>query len=500
MAQIIEYGKLFIGGRWAEPAGGETIEVVSPVTERIVGRVPHAGPRDVDKAVAAAREAFDHGPWPRLTVAERAETVTRIKDALLARHQEMAELITLQNGSPIGFSVRGQALAPVGIFGAALAAAAELTPEEERQGLTGPVLVRRQPVGVVAAITPWNVPQFTIAGKLAPALLAGCTVVLKPSPETPLDSYLLAEICERAGLPDGVLSVLPADRETSAYLAAHPGIDKVAFTGSVGGGKAVMAAAAQNLTRVSLELGGKSAAVVLEDADLDAALRVIVGATCAANSGQACVALTRVLVPASRYGEVAAGLTAAFGALRVGDPADPATVVGPMTTRTQRQRVLDYIRIGQEEGAKLLTGGGTPADRPTGWYVEPTLFGEVTNDMRIAREEIFGPVVCLIRYETEDDAVRIANDSDYGLSGAVFTADAERGKRFARQIRTGTFTINGFRLDPAAPFGGFKNSGIGREFGPEGLAGYFEHQTVHLPVPPRQGQGTRAQQDPSDRP
>ncbi|MFB7025802.1 MULTISPECIES: aldehyde dehydrogenase [unclassified Streptomyces] len=487
MAEIIEHDRLFIGGRWVEPAGGDVIEVVSPVTEQVVGRVPHADPKDVDRAVAAAREAFDHGPWPRMTVAERAEVVTRIKDALFARHREMAELITLQNGSPIGFSVRGQALAPVGIIGAALAAAAELPLEEERQGVTGPLLVRRQPVGVVAAITPWNVPQFTIAGKLAPALLAGCTVVLKPSPETPLDSYLLAEICEQAGLPEGVLSVLPADRKTSAYLAAHPDVDKIAFTGSVGAGRAVMAAAAQNLTRVSLELGGKSAAVVLEDADLDTALPVIVGATCAANSGQACVALTRVLVPDSRYDEVAAKLTAAFGALKVGDPAAPDTVVGPMVTRGQRQRVLDYVRVGRDEGAELLAGGGVPAGRTTGWYVEPTLFGDVTNDMRIAREEIFGPVVCLIRYETEEDAARIANDSDYGLSGAVFTADAERGIRFARRIRTGTFTVNGFRLDPAAPFGGFKNSGIGREFGPEGLAGYFEYQTVHLPVPPVQG-------------
>ncbi|MFB7999272.1 aldehyde dehydrogenase [Streptomyces sp. NPDC056002] len=486
MAQIIEHDKLFIGGRWVEPAGAETIEVVSPHTEQLVARVPHATPADVDTAVATAREAFDHGPWPRMTLAERAEVVIRIKDTLLARHREMAELITLQNGSPITFSVRGQALSAVGIFGAALAAADRLQLEEERQGLTGPVLVRRQPIGVVAAVVPWNVPQFTIAGKLAPALLAGCTVVLKPSPETPLDSYLLAEICDQAGLPEGVLSVLPADRETSAYLASHPGIDKVAFTGSVGAGKAIMAAAAQNLTRVSLELGGKSAAIILDDADLSAAVPAIVGGTCAANSGQACVALTRVLVPASRYDEVAAGLTAAFAALKVGDPMDPATVVGPLVTKNQQQRNLDYIRIGQEEGAKILAGGGVPTGRPTGWYVEPTLFGEVTNDMRIAREEIFGPVVCLIRYETEEDAVRIANDSDYGLSGAVFTADVERGTEIARRVRTGTLTVNGFRLDPAAPFGGFKKSGIGREFGPEGLAGYFEYQTVNLPVPPRQ--------------
>ncbi|GAA5020131.1 aldehyde dehydrogenase [Kitasatospora paranensis] len=482
MTEIVVHDRLFIGGRWVEPAGTGTIEVVSPHTEQVVARVPHATPADVDAAVAAAREAFDHGPWPRMTVAERVEVVTRIKDALLARHQELAELITLQNGSPISFSVRGQALSAVGIFGAALAAAAQLIVEEERQGLTGRVLVRREPIGVVAAVVPWNAPQFAIAGKVAPALLAGCTVVLKPSPETPLDSYLLAEVCERAGLPEGVLSVLPADRETASYLVAHPGIDKIAFTGSVAAGKKIMAAAAENLTRVSLELGGKSAAILLEDADVDAALPVLVGSTCAANSGQACVALTRVLVPASRYDEVAAKLAAALGALRVGDPSDPATVVGPMVTRTQQQRNLDYIRIGQEEGAKVLTGGGVPEGLDTGWYVAPTLFGEVGNDMRIAREEIFGPVVCLIRYETEEDAVRIANDSDYGLSGAVFTTDTERGVRLARRIRTGTFTVNGFRLDPAAPFGGFKNSGIGREFGPEGLSGYYEYQSVNLPI------------------
>ncbi|MEU5979673.1 aldehyde dehydrogenase [Streptomyces sp. NPDC047315] len=483
MTEIVAHEKLFIGGRWVKPAGAGTIEVVSPHTEQVVGRVPHAAPADVDMAVAAAREAFDHGPWPRMTLAARAEVVTRIKDALLARHQELAELITLQNGSPVSFSVRGQALSAVAIFGAALAAAAELTLEEERQGLAGPVLVRREPVGVVAAVVPWNAPQFTIAAKLAPALLAGCTVVLKPSPETPLDAYFLAEVCEQAGVPDGVLSVLPADRDTSAHLVSHPGIDKIAFTGSVEAGKKIMAAAAENLTRVSLELGGKSAAIVLDDADLDAAVKGIVGGTCAANSGQACVALTRVLVPASRYDEVAAALTAAFGALKVGDPSDPATTVGPMVTKRQQQRNLDYIRIGREEGAKLLTGGGVPADRSTGWYVEPTLFGEVTNDMRIAREEIFGPVVCLIRYASEEEAVRIANDSDYGLSGAVFTTDVERGISIARRIRTGTFTVNGVRLEVTAPFGGFKNSGIGREFGKEGLAGYYEYQTVNLPAP-----------------
>lgn len=483
MTDIVVHHKLFIAGRWTESSGTETIEVVSPVTEQVVGRVPHATPQDVDRAVTAAREAFDDGPWPRTTMAERIAVVTRIKDLMAARHQELAELVTLQNGSPMLFSVRGQALAAVGAFTVALAAAERFERETERQGTGGPVLVRREPVGVVAAITPWNVPQLTIAGKLAPALLAGCAVVLKPSPETPLDANWLADLCAEAGLPEGVLSVLPAGRETGAHLVAHPGIDKVAFTGSVGAGKAIMAAAAQNLTRVSLELGGKSAAILLDDADLSVAVPAVVGGTCAANSGQACVALTRVLVPDSRYDEVAAALTAAFAGLKVGDPADPSTVVGPMVTKQQQERNLAYIRIGRDEGAKVLTGGGVPAGLDTGWYVEPTLFGDVSNDMRIAQEEIFGPVVCLIRYGTEDEAVALANASEFGLSGAVFGADAARATDVARRIRTGTITVNGFRLDLAAPFGGFKNSGIGREFGPEGLAGYFEHQTVNLPAP-----------------
>ncbi|MFG3168583.1 aldehyde dehydrogenase [Streptomyces sp. NPDC048200] len=485
MTEILEHHTLFIGGRWVEPAGPDTIDVVSPVTEQVVGRVPHATPADVDRAVAAARGAFDHGPWPRMALAERVEIVSRVKDALAARHRELAELISLQNGSPTLFAVRGQALSAVGVFTSALAAAERFQEEDERQGTGGPVLVRREPVGVVAAVTPWNVPQLTIAGKLAPALLAGCTVILKPSPETPLDANWLAQVCADAGLPDGVLSVLPAGRETSAYLVAHSGIDKVAFTGSVGAGKAIMAAAARNLTSVSLELGGKSAAIVLDDADLSLAVPAIVGGTCAANSGQACIALTRVLVPASRYDEVAGALTGAFAALKVGDPADRTTVVGPMVTKAQQQRNLDYIRIGQEEGAKVLTGGGVPEGQGTGWYVEPTLFGDVTNDMRIAREEIFGPVVCLIRYETEEEAVELANDSAYGLSGAVFGADTEHATDIARRIRTGTITVNGFRLDLAAPFGGYKNSGIGREFGPEGLAAYFEYKSVNLPAPAR---------------
>ncbi len=328
---------------------------------------------------------------------------------------------------------------------------------------------------------PWNVPQFTAAAKLAPALLAGCTAVLKPSPEAPLDAYLLGEIAREAGLPEGVLSILPADREVSEYLVGHPGIDKVSFTGSVAAGKRVMEVAARNLTRVTLELGGKSAAVVLPDADVETAVAGIAPAAWM-NNGQACVAQTRILLPRSRYDEFADALTAAAGALTVGDPLDPATQVGPLVARRQQRRNLDYIRIGQEEGAKILTGGGRPAGLDRGWYVEPTLFGDVDNSMRIAREEIFGPVICLLPYDDESDAVKIANDSDYGLSGSVWTADAERGVEIARQVRTGTYSVNTFSLDMLGPFGGYKNSGLGREFGPEGYGEYLEHKMIHLPA------------------
>ncbi|MCF2533871.1 aldehyde dehydrogenase [Yinghuangia soli] len=483
MTTIVEHHRILVGGTWAEPATTAVIEVVSPHSGEVIGRVPHAAPDDVDRAVAAARAAFDDGPWPRMSLAERAEIVTRIRDGLLARHKEIAELVTRQNGCPIAISPRGQALSAVAVFTAALAVAQALPAEEERAGLTGPMLVRREPVGVVAAITPWNVPQMLLAAKLAPALLAGCTVIAKPSPEAPLDAYVLAEVCAEAGLPDGVVSILPAGRETGAHLVAHPGVDKVAFTGSAAAGRQIMAAAAENLTRITLELGGKSAAILLEDADLDAAIPdLIAGAF--VNNGQACVALTRILVPASRYDETADRLAAAVAALRVGDPLDPTTEIGPLVSEAQRTRVLDYIRLGLDEGAKPLAGGRVP-EGLSGWYVEPTLFGDVDNGMRIAREEIFGPVVCLIRYADEDDAVRIANDSPFGLSGAVWAGDVTRGLDVARRIRTGTFTVNCRRFDVAGPFGGYKHSGIGREFGPEGYTAYLETKTVHLPKPPK---------------
>ncbi|MFI6652698.1 aldehyde dehydrogenase [Streptomyces sp. NPDC050529] len=481
MSELVEHGKLFIGGELVDPLGRDVIEVISPHTEQVIGRVPHAAEGDVDRAVAAARQAFDHGPWLRMTLDERIAVVTRIKDAFAVRYEEIARVISSENGTPYTSSVMVQALAAMMVWDAAITVARTFPYEERRDGALGPLLVRREPVGVVAAVVPWNVPQFTAAAKLAPALLAGCSAVLKVSPESPLDAYILAEIVAEAGLPEGVLSILPADREVSEYLVGHPGVDKVSFTGSVAAGRRVMEVASRNLTRVTLELGGKSAAVILPDADLDAAVAGIVPFAWMIN-GQACVAQTRILVPRSRYEETAEAFAAAAGALKVGDPLDPATELGPLVAQRQQQRSLDYIRIGQEEGAKVLTGGGRPASQERGWYVEPTLFGDVDNSMRIAREEIFGPVICLLPYGDEDEAVKIANDSEYGLSGSVWTADTERGIDIARRVRTGTYSVNTFSLDMLGPFGGYKNSGLGREFGPEGYGEYFEHKMIHLPA------------------
>ncbi|MEV8602457.1 aldehyde dehydrogenase [Streptomyces griseoviridis] len=481
MTELVEHGQLYIGGELTDPLGQEVIEVVSPHTEEVIGRVPHASRGDVDRAVAVARAAFDDGPWPRLSLDERIAVVTRIKDGIALRHEEIARVISSENGSPYSWAVLAQALGAMMVWDAAITVARGFTFEERRDGVLGKLLVRREPVGVVAAVVPWNVPQFVAAAKLAPALLAGCPVILKPSPESPLNAYLLGEIAREAGLPEGVLSILPADREVSEYLVGHPGIDKVSFTGSVPAGKRVMEVAARHLTRVTLELGGKSAAVVLPDADVATAVAGIVPAAWM-NNGQACVAQTRVLVPRARYDAYADAFAAAAAALVVGDPLDPATQVGPLVAERQQRRNLDYIRVGQEEGAKILTGGGRPAGLDRGWYVEPTLFGDVDNSMRIAREEIFGPVVCLLPYTDEADAVRIADDSDYGLSGSVWTADVEHGIDVARRVRTGTYSVNTFSLDMLGPFGGYKNSGLGREFGPEGFGEYLEHKMIHLPA------------------
>ncbi|MFE9102117.1 aldehyde dehydrogenase [Actinomadura geliboluensis] len=476
-----EHDRLFIGGEWAAPADTATIDVISPHTEEVIGRVPEGTEGDIDAAVAAARRAFDEGPWPRMTPAERAEIVGRLSAIYAERQQQMADLCTAQMGSPIMFSVFGQAAIPQMVLQYYVDLAAAYTWEEERQGMLGPVTVTQEPVGVVAAIVPWNVPQFTLMLKLAPALIAGCTVVAKPSPETPLDSYLLAEWIKEAGIPDGVVNFVPAGREVGAYLVAHPDVDKVSFTGSTAAGRKIGAVCGEQLKRVTLELGGKSAAIVLDDADLAATVEGFKLASLM-NNGEACAAQTRILASRRRYDEVADALATMVGGLAVGDPADYGTEIGPLVAKRQQERVENYIRIGQDEGAKLITGGlNRPHDR--GWYVAPTVFGDVGNDMRIAREEIFGPVLVLIPYEDEDDAVRIANDSDYGLGGSVWTSDVAHGVEVARRIRTGSCGVNMYTLDPNTPFGGYKNSGMGRELGPEGLQAYLEHKSIPHPAP-----------------
>ncbi|MFC6082081.1 aldehyde dehydrogenase [Sphaerisporangium aureirubrum] len=474
---MLQHDRLFIGGDWVAPAGTATIDVVSPHTEELVGRVPDGTPADMDRAVAAAREAFDNGPWPRMTMAERAGIVDRLADLYAARQAEMAELITMEMGSPITFSQLAQAPQPLGMLKYFAELGKTFAVEDERPGLFGPVTVRREPVGVVAAVVPWNVPQFVIMTKLAPALISGCTVVVKPAPETPLDSYLLAEMVKEAGIPDGVVNIVAAGREAGEHLVSHPGVDKVAFTGSTAAGRRIASICGEQLKRCSLELGGKSAAIILDDCDLGAAMGFLSIASLM-NNGQACVAQTRILASTSRYDEVVQAVADMVAGQAVGDPADPATGIGPLVARRQQERVEGYIKIGIDEGAKPVVGGlDRPHDR--GWYVAPTVFAGVSNDMRIAREEIFGPVLAVIPYEDEADAVRIANDSEYGLSGTVWTGDTDHGMDVARRVRTGTYGVNMMNtMEPSSPFGGYKASGIGRELGPEGLSAYLEYKSI----------------------
>ena len=469
---------LFIGGDWVPPAGTATITVVSPATEQAVGRTPLGSAADVDAAVAAARAAFDSGPWSRMTAGERADVMAALSAALQARADEIARTITVQNGSPISWSLIGQVFASLMVLNyyAELARGHPFT--EERPGLFGPAHVQHEPVGVVAAIVPWNVPLFTTMLKLAPALAAGCTVVVKPAVETPLDAYLLAECVQAVGVPAGVVNIVAADRDVGEHLVTHPGVDKVSFTGSTAAGRRIGALCGQLLRPVTLELGGKSAAIVLDDADIAATAAGLVPASLM-NNGQACLAQTRFVVPRARYREMVDAVVEAVSAVTVGDPLDPATGIGPLVSQRQRDRVEGYIAKGRQEGATVALGGGRPPGLERGWFVEPTVFADVDNAMTIAREEIFGPVVTVLPYDDVDDAVAIANDSPYGLAGSVWSADTERAVAVARRVRTGILSINGFTLDFNCPFGGFKASGLGRELGPEGLAAYLEPKTIN---------------------
>lgn len=475
-------GKLFIGGDWVAPAGARSIDVISPSTEEKVCSVAEAGEADVDRAVALARHAFDHGPWPRMSGPERAFKLRDIADRLAARATDFGRAWALQVGVPFA-----HATAMSGYFRGYFdyfAALAEQGFEEVRSPLGGGAcVVVREAVGVTAAVVPWNAPLPTTLLKVAPALAAGCTVILKPSPETPLEALLLAECIKEAGLPEGVFSVLPAHRDVSDYLIRHRDVDKVSFTGSTAAGLHIASMCSGRMARITMELGGKSAAIVLDDARTETVVAGIMP-NLISLAGQQCAAFSRILVPRSRRDELTEALAAAFRSVRVGEAFDAASEMGPIVTSRQRDRVCGYIAQGQHEGARLVTGGGRPAHLPKGWFVEPTLFTDVRNDMVIAREEIFGPVGAIITYDSEEEAIAIANDSDYGLSGGVFTEDTDHAYAVARRIRTGNFAQNGRVIDYTMPYGGFKLSGVGREGGIEGLHGFTEVKAVFLPQPP----------------
>ncbi len=467
--------QIYIGGEWVQPAGAGALEVVNATTEQVMGSVPDGTVEDVDRAVAAARSAFDG--WSQTSVQERADWMGRIAAALGARIEEIAELITREVGMPVKLSQIIQAGLPTTTFGSMPELLAELAWQEE----VGNSLIVREPVGVVGAITPWNYPLHQIAAKVAPAMAAGCTVVLKPSQVAPLNAMLLADVIDDVGLPAGVFNLVTGRGSViGEALALHPDVDMISFTGSTVAGRRVSEAAAGTIKRVALELGGKSPNVILEDADFQAAIQDGVG-KCFLNSGQTCSALTRMLVPRSCLAEAERIAVTVAKRFTPGDPFEPGTMLGPLVSAAQRTKVRDYIRKGTEEGAKLVAGGAeSPEGLANGYFVRPTVFSEVTPEMTIAQEEIFGPVLVLMPYEDEEDAVRIANDSLYGLAGGVWSADAQRAKRVALRIRTGQVEINGGAFNPLAPFGGYKQSGYGRELGRFGLEEFLQIKSLQL--------------------
>ncbi|VEG47124.1 NAD-dependent aldehyde dehydrogenase [Mycolicibacterium flavescens] len=473
--------RFFIGGQWVAPTGTESIDVVDASSGRNIGTVAGARPDDIDAAVAAARRAFDHSDWPTLAPVERAAKMRSLARELRTRSDDTARLVSSQNGMPITISSATEAVVPAVLLDYYAGLITDRPDEEMRAGITNArTMIRREPVGVVAAIIPWNFPQTLTFFKLAPLLAAGCTVVIKPSPETVLDAQVLADAVRASDIPDGVVNIVPGGAEAGAYLVGHPGIDKVAFTGSTAAGRAIGEVCGRLIRPVTLELGGKSASVILDDADLPALLGQFFEATLM-NNGQTCYLGTRVLAPSHRYGEIVDTLTDFARALVVGDALDSATQIGPLASARQQQRVQGYIDKGVAEGGRVTTGGGRPAELEQGWFVAPTIFADVDNSHTIAREEIFGPVLAVIPYRDIDEAVQIANDSEFGLGGSVWTADEQRGLEVARCIRTGSIGINHYSLDFGAPFGGIKASGLGRELGPEGLAAYQSTKTIYLP-------------------
>ncbi|MGC4936160.1 aldehyde dehydrogenase [Gordonia sp. DT30] len=476
-----DHTSLYLGGSWVAPHSTEILEVFSPATGERVGSVPLADETDVDTAVRTAAAAFASGVWSGKPAAERADVLDRVADLIDARFDEIGAVVSAEMGAPPSAIDMLQKLPGTGVLRAYAAAARTYPWEEYRTGLFGTTLVTREAVGVVGAITAWNVPLFLVCNKFGAALAAGCSVVLKPAPETPQTANLIAEIFTEAGVPEGVISVVPGAAATGEALVNHPDVDKITFTGSTAAGKAIGAACAQSLKRCSLELGGKSAAIVLDDVDVEANIGMLVFLGLF-NTGQACVAQTRVLVPRSRHDEIVDAMVAAAKTMKVGLPTDPEVQLGPVISERQLKRIEGYIEAGKAAGATAVLESVRPEGLDGGNFITPTIFTGVTNDMTIAQEEIFGPVLSVIDYDDVDEAIAIANDSEYGLAGSVWTSDIERGIEISGKIRTGTFGINFYAIDPGSPFGGFKNSGIGRECGPEGLESFVEHKSTMLPM------------------
>lgn len=468
---------VYVDGAWRAAAASETTDVVDPATEEVWGSVPNCRAEDVDAAVASARAAFDTGPWPRMSPSERAAVLVRMADEVEKLTEPLAATNTRENGSPVAETL-GAAGNAAGILRYFASLAAWLDAEDVRPAPRGghESVVRKDPIGVCALIAPWNFPINLVVIKLAPALLAGCTVVVKPAPTTPLSIRFLVEAAERAGVPAGVVNLVTGDGQTGDQLVRHPGVDKVAFTGSTPVGRRIAAACGELLRPVTLELGGKSSAVVLPDADLDAMASVLVR-SCLRNTGQTCYISTRILAPRERYEEVVDMVTRTIAEAKQGDPFDPDTVFGPVASEAQFCTVMGFLESARDEGARITTGGGR-AEGP-GWFVQPTVLADVTPDMRVAREEIFGPVITILSYETIDEAVALANNTGFGLGGIVFSADAEAGQAVAERIDSGSVGVNFFASNHAAPFGGRHDSGLGVEYGPEGLSAYLTFKSIH---------------------
>ena len=479
---MIVHDTLFVDG-WRTPSLTEVIKVYSASTAERIGHVPLAGKAEADAAVTAARRSLadrlGYGGW---SVEQRIAALDRLADALDARRDELITRVSMQNGMPIRVAGQVEGTLPQEVYRYYAQLLREAPESDTRTRFRGgPFTVERHPVGVVAAIVPWNYPQLLLAFKLAPAIAAGCTVVVKVSPETVLDSFVFADAVQEAQIPRGVINILPGGADLGAYLVTHPGVDKVAFTGSTATGRVIAESCGRLLRPVTLELGGKSAAIILDDVDLSA-IAAGIYSTSLINNGQTCVAATRILAPRSRYEEVVDFVAALADSLVIGNSLDPATQIGPLASSHHRDRVEGHIRRAVDDGARLVAGGERPAELP-GWFVRPTVFADVANTSALARDEVFGPVLAITPYDSVDEAIALANDSEYGLGGVVWTADLERGREIASQVQTGTIGVNFYTLDPAAPFGGIKASGLGRELGPEGLSAYQTLRTIHMPSP-----------------